>query len=566
MGYYGYRKVKSERRLKWEDRWDRIPTLVKIGVPVVALLALPFLLVNVIFSGYGYNHYFMWFFRNNFVPTTAFSILLAGFGGILVIFGLGINLESLQKHSTALYAVVALIALTSIGFTVKAGWDNDKDAARWYNQATVTVIDGKTSTTDRLLAGSTETTGDCEYETAHDVPSCIKNGKLPMDGWEARNGSLEGAKYAIGRSSGDTNKVSLNEDTLAFVNNRWTGILDGAGRFQGLGGIAEWSGSGEVNQCLFAGDYEADRAFAGERGNSLTNLLREKYPNVSYSMSDVYGYCDGDEPIVIIPTIRQEVFKSRSVTAFGGLITVRGDHGNVKLQFYKNPKPGQFEGGIYPASLVDKQIDSYSWAAGRKNRNAGFGLEPASSSAQSGNVKNYLLTNKKTGRIEWVTPLTLSSSSSELFVAYAVTPADEAASHELTELTIYMLGKDDPRRVNIDNLEADALNYLVENFGTFKSNGGKLVEFTPIDGNRWIAFGEINGRVVNKIEISADASIPTKIVQISPEGTTAEVEGKEPTKPKLDCGKPTGQMTIEELTTCSQNFITELGARGGAQD
>jgi hypothetical protein len=55
-----------------------------------------------------------------------------------------------------------------------------------------------------------------------------------------------------------------------------------------------------------------------------------------------------------------------------------------------------------------------------------------------------------------VTPLTLRNSTSQLFVAYAVSAADSVASGKLNALSIYVLPPSDPRQINVDNVEAEA--------------------------------------------------------------------------------------------------------------
>ncbi len=486
------------------------------------------------------------------------------------------NLEGDQLRKISMYAGTALLMVAAICVVQiwRTAWDNDKDSARYYNGATVVHapdIDNPPDSIRRLTKGAKTSSGRCELVGSADVPSCVVEGSLEDAGWEPRTGSLDGARIALERTSGDVQRVSLNKETLSYLNaqdgqpGRWSGILDGQGINVPLGGVAEWEGSGTPKQCLFydenAADpdkYAIDRAFDGGKMNSLPNLLATEYPDLRWNMSDVWGYCDGKEPIVVIPAYRQEYFKDRTVNMPGGLIIVRGDRGNTRLQRVANAKPGDYPGPVYPASLVVAQREAFSWAAGRENQKRnGFGYEPAESSAQAGNVSEYLLRNKKTNRLEWVTPLTLRDSSSELFVAYAVSPADVATDGELNRMDIYVLATDDPRRINIDNLEADARNYLTSNAGTFISNGGKLVEFTPVDGDVWRAFGELNGRVVYRLDISASRKITTKLVRLDAGDSSSESDDPS----NANCGKPISGLTPNELTVCIQQMADELVKR-----
>lgn len=460
---------------------------------------------------------------------------------------------------------LAFLIMATAAQAFCVSWDNDKDFARYYNQSTTFYIPSLDDVPNSLQAlTKSAQRGDgthCDLVGAADVPSCIKQGALPDTGWDARVSSLDGAEFALKRTSADTQGVSLNSDTLVYLNAwknepaRWSGILDGKGINVHMGGVTEWEGQGKPIQCEFKKEYAIDRAFGGDRSNSLKNLLAEKYPSLRFNMFDAWGYCDGDEPIVVIPMKKQVYFKNRTVDTAGGIVIVRGDNGHTKLSYKASVKPGEYPGPVYPATLVNTQRDEVKWAAGReRNERDKFGYEPGKSIAQAGNVSEYLLRNKKTGRLEWVTPLTLRGSSSELFVAYAITPADEVNSDDLNQLKVYVLADDDPRRINIDNLESDARNYLANNAGTFKSNGGKLVEFTPVDGDRWRAFAEMNGRVVYRLDISASRKIKPELVSLDSQSTTVGED-------KGQCGEAVGTLTPAQLTGCMQQFVNELADR-----
>lgn len=469
--------------------------------------------------------------------------------------------------------IAIILAIAVVGGVVKlttVGWDNDKDEARYYTRSMTFVVpnlDEAPATVRYLLKGATESSREgCDMVDASDMHTCIVEGEFSPEGWEPRVGSLDGAIYAIKRTSGDQQRISLNEEMMAYLNEwegqpaRWSGVLDGTGKEQPLGGVSEWDGSSETTDCKFEGKYALDRAFGGERGNSLPNLLAERFPALRYNESDVWGYCDGDEPIVVIPTTKQIQFKDRTVDTTGGLIIVRGQDGQVKLTHVGNAKSGDYPGPVYPMSLVERQRETSKWAAGRKNEDRrSFGFEPATSEAQAGNTSEYLLKNRTTGRLEWVTPLTLRKSTSELFVAYAITPADVVDDGNLNQLSLYILDEDDPRRVNIDNLEADALDYLAKNAGTFISNGGKLVEFTPVDGDIWRAFGELKGRVVYRLEISAGDNITPKLVSVGPTGNDNEQSGEG--NDTEFCGQNPSDLTPNQLVNCIQVMADELDQR-----
>jgi len=541
-----------------------------LWMPVV--YAMFWLLQHLVFEGMDWSQRWDQYFMANFWSGSVmlWLWLTVGFIGTAVIIFSSMEDDFGSTGSLSVSLILGVIAVIVVIATFvqlfRVEWDNDKDFARYYNKSTVFYTPNLQAAPDslaRLLKGAYQPSDSkCDLVGNADVPSCIKQGTLADTGWEPRVGSLDGATIALQRTSGDIQKVSLNAKTLAYLNEwhgqspRWSGVLDGKGITQSLGGVSEWEGTGQPIQCLFKGPYAIDKALSGGRSNSLGNLLAVEYPALRYDTTDVWGYCDGDQPIVVIPMRRQIYFKDRTVDTAGGVVTVQGDHGKTKLTYYSSVAAGQFPGPVYPASLVTTQRSQAAWAAGRQNQDRnGFGYEPATSVAQAGNVSEYLLRNKATGRLEWVTPLTLRHSSSELFVAYAVSPADTVSDKVLNPLTIYVLADNDPRRINIDNLEADALNYLAKNAGTFISNGGKLVEFTPVDGDIWRAFGELNGRVVYRLDISASKKIETQLVSLDVASTTDHQATN------TDCGLPLAQLTPNQLTNCIKQLADELANR-----
>jgi hypothetical protein len=339
------------------------------------------------------------------------------------------------------------------------------------------------------------------------------------------------------RSSGEMQKVSLQEATITYLNAshgapaRWSGVLDGSGINQAMGGIVEWAGEGNPTTCLFTGKYQIDRAFDGGRSNYLRNLMAEKYPSMRFNIDDVWGYCDGKKPVVVVPMTKQVYYKDRTVDTAAGVVRIEGKDGQTVLRHQTTVRAGQLPGPVYPASLVALQREQSEWAAGRENQDRnGFGFVPSGSDAQEGNASEYLLRNKATGRLEYVTPVRLRGTSSQLFVAYEVTPADQVTSGKLNTLRVYALGEGDGRRVNVERLESTARRYISEKISDFFSTGGKLREFTPVDGKVWRAYGEIKGQVVFRLDISADSKIEPSLVELDDSGKPRE-PSTQPSKP-----------------------------------
>jgi hypothetical protein len=364
--------------------------------------------------------------------------------------------------------------------------------------------------------------------------------------------------------------VSLSAPTVRYLNAweghpaRWSGILDGTGISQGMGGVAEWDGA-KVTTCDFAGKYAIDRSFGGSNMADMADFLAQSYPGLRWQLGDVWGYCDGAEPVVVIPVTKLVRFMDRTVSTAAGIIVVRGAAGKTALSYQPAVRPGELPGPAYPSSLVDTQLTQSAWAAGRGSmNNGGFGYEPTTSAAQGGNVSDYLLRSRADGRLDWVTPLTLRNSSSQLFVAYAVSAADSVTSGQLNRLSVYVLGPADPRQINVDNMEAEARNWLAQQQPGFISSGGQLLEFTPVGGNLWRAYGELNGRVVYLLDVDATGSVAPVLTGVSPLGGSAGGSAGGGSGTAV-CGKPLASLTTAQLAFCLRTFADQLAARAGQQ-
>jgi hypothetical protein len=469
-------------------------------------------------------------------------------------------------------ALALLLALASFVQAWRVAWDDDKDRARYYLESTVfhspsLGYDTAPPSLDWLLSGAVH--GDrpgCALAGDTDVPSCIVAGTLPTTGWDARVSSYNGAIFALSRSSGDMQDVSLNDSTVKYLNAwhglpaRWSGVLDGTGITQGMGGVAEWNGS-TVTTCDFSGQHAIDRSFGGSSMADLPDYLAQRYPGLRWTIGDVWGYCDGTQPVVVVPVTRMVRFLNRTVDTAAGIITVRGDNGKTSLTYSPDVHAGSLPGPVYPESLVKTQLGQTEWAAGRGAMNdGGFGYVPTDASAQEGNTSDYLLRDTATGHLEWVTPLTLRDSSSQLFVAYAISDADAVTSGSLNPLSIDVLAPSDPRQINVDNMEAEARNWLAQQEPGFISSGGKLLEFTPLGGNRWRAYGELNGRVVYLLDIDATGRVSPTLTSVSPLGVVGAGAGAG----NAVCGKPLSSLTTAQIATCLREFADQLATREGA--
>lgn len=481
--------------------------------------------------------------------------------------------KTVKRTSGAAKVAVVTAAVLSLlsGTYAVTGWvGNGKDEARGYANATTFVVENPNSmpaALNPLVKGGKRTAkgSDCLFTTVHDVRSCVQQGVLPGT-WDARKASLTGASIVMNRTSGAIPNTDIMDESLTYLyagngGGVWSAIRNGVNR-QPLNGIVTWDGSNAPQSCQFTGKYSINYAFGGKWGQNLTDTLAKEYPGLLYDTNDMWGYCAGvgeiisRQPVIVIPVTQQESYRRRTTLRSAGVLVIKGSPtGEPQIAHMASVKAGEFPGPVYPLSLVAKQRELSQWAAGHKNQDSlHFGYEPADSTTQEGNTSEYLL-RSPSGRLFWVTPMTPNSSQSQLLVAYSITPADETSQGSLNEQRIYVLPDNDPRIVNIDDMEARVSEAIrMTNPGFFTGEKpGKITEFLPINDTTWQAFAELNGRVVYRVEVPSNA-------KIRPTVQTLDSTVETPSGIKA-CLKDPAQLSKTELSDCIGLYAKELAGR-----
>jgi hypothetical protein len=493
--------------------------------------------------------------------------------------------------TTKLVAVPAVLMIVAgLIAMVWVPWQNDKQLGAYWNkdQRVVFMIEDKDKVPTALqtLTNNEGTKrmdeGDCVYKRSGDVEACIKVGRLPMK-WNQRKSSLDAAMGKLKKASlGGSNTYVLDGSATYLYTDggKWTAVRDGHDRAD-LDAVVEWNGEGDATDCKFEGKFEIKGSFDGAWSHNLPDILAEQFPNLYYDVNDVWGFCNDKEPVVVLPVTRQIAYYDQSVMTNAGVIVIRGDNGKARIYQVKNPstgsdlEKGQFPGPTYPISLTKSAREASSWAAGRVNHSGGkFGFEPTDSAVQHGNVSEYLLQNAITGELEWVTPLTPRGSDSQQFIAWSITPAGSGYDGQLNQTKIYVLPDNDPRVVNLPDLEAStksAINSLNPGFLS-TGTGGEITEFLPVDEGMWQAYGELGNRVVYRIDVPANTKIKATITTL--DATVIPGQPDQPVTPPVVpgtngvCSQPLGTLTPEQLRVCAsqaldqaQQFIDELAKR-----
>lgn len=562
-------------------------------IPAFLFIGLPWLLAVMFWPGVGYQKAIELFLYNDFLHGNGlwFYLFIWSAVSAVIAFAVGSGSRNEEAASGAIFGFGnTLLCVLSLVLLVAFNINLDKDAAQYYVHSVTFYVKNPAHLPEslHLLGTDGASPGDgCAvlyHGTKNDSHGCVKQGDLPSDAWVPRIGSNDTAISALRNSSAVASGTSLDTDTVTYLNGtksgEWSGVIDGSGLQNALGGVAEWPGHGTATVCTFTGDYAIDRAFHGDKSNSLTNLFHERFPMFTYHMTDVWGYCKDKQPIVVIPVTEPTPSSQRTVDTAAGVVIVRGDHGKTILDYHPDVKAGEFPGPVYPTSLTGTQRDNALWAAGRQNgqEDGGnhFGFKPTDDTdVQTGHVSEFLLEDQKTGRLQYVTPLTLRGSTSQLFVAFAISFGDEVHRGQLNPVSIYAFDDNDNRRVPIRNLVSAANNWLQQNQPWLKANGTTLKEFEPINGDTWRGYLENNNTVQYMLDVEWDGNTQSlaKTVLIPASGQPLPPPAAAPGMPPVSavpggpapstafCGQPLDQLSTTQLQQCGNAVLGALAGR-----
>lgn len=490
---------------------------------------------------------------NIFLATPFFWTLVAIVGLIAVWVWASANEESNRRYAVAMVLSITLI-VGMVGYDIYKTVVYNLTGAGHNLSTTSFVVKDEADLPSMLTKQSNN--GNLTVE--------VVQGDLPTS-WASRVASATGALRVMELTSEAVNNTELMSHTMTYLygegsNGSWTAIRDGNNQ-QSIYGVSSWNGTGDaVETCRFEGDYQLDKAFGGLWGKNLGNAIAGAYPTFFYNDNDMWGYCDGDEPVIVIPGANLTGTDVRTADQSAGVVTVKGSKGGQPvISLLKDVKAGQFPGPVYAQRLVDQQRESLDFSAGYwASVNEHFGFEVTSVESQSGNNSNYLMKNEEDGRLYWVTPLKPQEAKSQTLIAYSVTPADEVSAPALNPQAVYVLNEDDERVVNLDDMLARVTDTVRDQYPGFFTgkNPGTIAEFLPVSDTQWQVFAEVSGRVKFRIDVDVDARITPKVVNVET-GETVE-----PVNPDqvVSCDEPSS-LSDTQLAACLVQLTGELQER-----
>lgn len=307
------------------------------------------------------------------------------------------------------------------------------------------------------------------------------------------------AEALLTRNKGGVQGVSTRP---MFLGDRWSIVIAGDGTGLKSYGVVEWDGAGEAPSNFVRCEFGADTpAVYGSLWNSLVREARFAHGVGAFDLDkdDIYGYCDGEQAVMVVPLTRYVgVAPAKRVAA--GVLLVRS---GTDFEYVENVEEGSVPGPVYPESLVahvESANASRDGAIGdivfQRSNFLKADLE-AGENPNSRNTGQFMLVGGD-GSLYAVTPLVLAKSDGNQVVAVGVTNVSFNQNGMVNPLVIHMLPQ--PRRAN-----AEIASLVQAEFSSLPWYAGlNVMEVIPVSGDEWV--GYIGRDVSPEYRFTVDAS------------------------------------------------------------
>lgn len=381
---------------------------------------------------------------------------------------------------------------------------------------------------------------------------------------------LSVAQNTVKTSLGDVVGVSDNTKYLP-TENRYSSTVERITRFfgfrnPGYNAVVEQNYDKNGNRvdsktCKFSNDAKLSM------GGPLQNSLERKVAAIDFTLTtnrdDMWSYCDGDTPKVVMPVTKRAGFFTHTVRP-AGVVIYNGK--NNALEYKPEVAAGELPGPVVGISYSARVNDSIQALNSQgywdyQNGITGYTDEvKQDSDINASNPTNFGLFNDKLGNT-FVTPFTSRAASTNISYM-GVTNANELNADNLGKVTLYPIT---PER-NDNGVLADQIRTRFPNIAW--QSGLKIQEFTPKSDNVWVATIGHDTTFAYRVTITADAKRQGvyKFIIANADGADDETgENAGDDSPKDDSGKSKAggsfdlsKMSDDEIAKVIQDATHEL--------
>lgn len=313
--------------------------------------------------------------------------------------------------------------------------------------------------------------------------------------------------------------------------------------------------------------------------HSLSWSIHAQKANAHYDKDDAYGYCQGADPVIVVPLWKYEGFLNpRKVPDGAAVYTTDG----LRILSAKQLVSEKIQGPTYPRSVAVKQREALNAGSGLSDWwGSRYGYDPTTKTqdakdsgdeqseedkeavddANAENATEFTMISTD-GQMQYVTPLT-PRGSSESIVAISAIPAQQGTDAGI----ILNTSTDLPATSTIETAVKESSVNGDDSWATRWSSGMGVYEILPGQDGHWVASIGQGQAVSYRADIAPDGTV---VVTNSVTGqssntpdTGAETEAPAEEQPTgtASSGKPLSEMTEAELLETIQKATEELQKR-----
>lgn len=294
------------------------------------------------------------------------------------------------------------------------------------------------------------------------------------------------AKAQIGSVITDTAaEIGNTKYVPGASSNTYTTIVADGNYFGGYKSVAtqvfDASGSHTSSTCRFSA--AAPLALKNFLINDLNRVIRLKAFGAFWSAEDIYGFCDGDTPKIVVPLKHLAGFWP-VIEVPAGVAIYDGHSG--ELDVVSTVEPGRIPGPVYPMSLSQQLRDSTATANGFWSWLRDLGgyrsaVEDTPDDPNRENPGEFVLLNADEKGVDIVTLLREAGGSTAI-TAIGVQRANAVTAGELGQFRIHQLPQ---RRVASTNLVQNIKSIFPE--APWQVPGTAVLELVPAGKGIWVA-------------------------------------------------------------------------------
>lgn len=278
----------------------------------------------------------------------------------------------------------------------------------------------------------------------------------------------------------------------------------------GYAGVVEQTidtdGATTARTCAFNNGGRDGYRMGGMFDGSLTREIAHHDRKVIVRDGDVYGYCDGDVPVVVAP-MTKIVGAYPAIETPAGVALYRGDTERVEVHY----RLGELDlrGPVYPISLASRQREAlvaagdnvtlWTWMRSR----SGWTEATTEDDPNGSNSTEFALKGSVGG--EYVTPMTPRPKQDQPRIgAYARVSIDDLQVGSRNQVTLVKVPTEARRQSNgviVDQLKSF---YSEADFGW--AQGLKVFEMVPAKAGTWKASLGFDKTVKFTVTLNADGS------------------------------------------------------------